>query len=550
VFTEYKTTLDYLQRRLTSHYKDSDAIQVLFGNMDPPTLRDDIKKAFNDPASLVRVLVATDAASEGLNLQETARYLLHFDVPWNPSRLEQRNGRLDRHGQARDVFVFHFASDNEADLRFLAYVVQKVDAIREDLGSVGEVFDAAFQRRFIEARDETEVRESLERTVEATKGRADLPRDANTGIDHDPEGEYERLKALAAELDLNPDTLRTTLDVALRIGSPVPNAIDGPENDGRYRLKTGLPSEWQAIVDTTVRIPEKSGRLGPLPAVVFDPAFFIDVRSGRPVFRPRRDTALLHLGHPLFQRALASFARSRFAGARAGASRWTVRRGDVASGASGVVLLTVEELAVNELRESFHHWVRTVCLPIRNGGLDKPLPHATGEMLTRSSEPAEAIDRRAARELWMEVSREIRDVIRNLALDLESRIVEALKIEQRQAVSREEGRFKSRQGELSTLIEEQSLAKLEAEIRELEIERRQGQLFDEEARLADLISSQKEKEEELQRRRTHYELLRQQLSRERVRVMEHLLPHRYALRGHVQVFPVAVEVRMPRREAR
>ena len=99
---------------------------------------------------------------------------------------------------------------------------------------------------------------------------------------------------------------------------------------------------------------------------------------------------------------------------------------------------------------------------------------------------------------------------------------------------------------MSTLIEEQSLAKLETEIRELEIERRRGQLFDEEARLAELVSSQKGKEEELQRRRTHYELLRQQLSRERARVMEHLLPHRYALRGHVQVFPVAVEIRLPR----
>ena len=62
------------------------------------TERESVKDAFNDPGARVRILVATDAASEGLNLHRTARYLLHYDCPWNPSRLEQRNGRLDRYG--------------------------------------------------------------------------------------------------------------------------------------------------------------------------------------------------------------------------------------------------------------------------------------------------------------------------------------------------------------------------------------------------------------------------------------------------------------------
>ena len=75
--------------------------------------RDLVKNAFNDPTHSVRVLVATDAAAEGFdNLQGTARYLLHFDCPWNPSRLEQRNGRLDLHGQARDVTIHHFVSNH------------------------------------------------------------------------------------------------------------------------------------------------------------------------------------------------------------------------------------------------------------------------------------------------------------------------------------------------------------------------------------------------------------------------------------------------------
>jgi len=121
VFTEYKTTLDYLIRRLRECYP-AERILTLFGGMDEIE-RDLVKQAFNDPAHPAWILLATDAAAEGLNLQRTARYVMHYDCPWNPSRLEQRNGRLDRHGQARDVSVYHFVSDQDQDLRFLSYVI-------------------------------------------------------------------------------------------------------------------------------------------------------------------------------------------------------------------------------------------------------------------------------------------------------------------------------------------------------------------------------------------------------------------------------------------
>ena len=68
-------------------------------------------------------------------LHRTAHYLLHYDCPWNPSRLEQRNGRIDRYGQGRDVIVHHFVSDAQPDLRFLDHVIRKAYEIREDLGS-------------------------------------------------------------------------------------------------------------------------------------------------------------------------------------------------------------------------------------------------------------------------------------------------------------------------------------------------------------------------------------------------------------------------------
>jgi SNF2 family DNA or RNA helicase len=170
VFTEYKTTLDYLSQRLAAEFGDSGAIIQLYGGMHDDD-RERIKLSFNDPTSPVQILLATDAASEGLNLQHTARLLMHFEIPWNPSRLEQRNGRIDRHGQARDVTIYHFASDDDADLAFVARVLQKVNEIREDLGSVGELFDAAFQRRMLELNEDKDVLNDLEREI-STRQRA------------------------------------------------------------------------------------------------------------------------------------------------------------------------------------------------------------------------------------------------------------------------------------------------------------------------------------------------------------------------------------------
>ena len=145
----------------------------------------------------VEPVAAGSAAAEGLNLQSTARYLLHFDCPWNPSRLEQRNGRLDRHGQARDVTVHYFVSDQDQDLAFLAHVVRKANEIREDLGSANELFEDAAHRRFIEGESASAVQADLNRRIVEVSGRAPFEADDTTtlGVTAD-----RRLQALAAEL--------------------------------------------------------------------------------------------------------------------------------------------------------------------------------------------------------------------------------------------------------------------------------------------------------------------------------------------------------------
>lgn len=545
VFTEYKTTLDYLERRLTERYGGDGAIRTLFGGMSGED-RETIKAAFNDPDDAVRILVATDAASEGLNLQQTARLLLHFDVPWNPARLDQRNGRLDRHGQARDVKVFHFVSGDDADLDFLGYVVGKVEQIREDLGSMGDVFDQAFQRRFLEDEDAAKLRRALEEASARAGNRVDLPRDAATATgDATGAAEAERQRALRAVLDLSAATLRDTLDAAMGLGVGRPR-LEPADARGRCHLRHPLAPDWADLIDETLRPRTAGGAPGALPALLFDPRGLVEHQpgSGRPVFRPRRDTALLHLAHPLVERMLARFARERYPGVGT-ATRWTARRGPVPAGADALVLLTVEELAVNALRETFHHWVRTLRLPVRGGTLGPALAEAPAGLDAVDAGPPSPADIAAAVAVWDEVERAVREHLKArreaLTAELRDALEAAGRAERRDALAR----FQSRQGELSALIEGQTVERLERELKAIESQRAQLPLWGEAGYLQELTRSAQAREDEIERRRRHGAELREQLDRERDRVLGHLLPRRHRLHGDAQVFPVAVEIRLP-----
>ena len=551
VFTEYKTTLDYLERRLRAEFKDhQETIRVLFGGEDCD--REAIKKAFNDPDDPIRVLLATDATSEGMNLRETARLLLHFDVPWNPARLEQRNGRLDRHGQARDVTVFHFVSDDDADLKFLAHVVGKVHAIREDLGSMGEIFDAAFQMRFVDQKDPDHIRLDLDAAINRAKGRAQIPTKAPVGLGVD---DAERLAEFCRHIDFSPETLRNTLDVALGVNFERPR-LEGPDAKGRFRLRHPLPPQWKDVIDESLRIDggragsgltagTATTRLGALPALIFDPRHFVQFFGGRPVFRPLKDTVLLHLGHPLFRQALNIFARARFPGGSQGAqaSRWTVRFGKVPDRADALLLLTVEELAVNELREPVHHWIRTLRVPVRSGAIAEALPYLppSDESCSTSAFDGKALGRASA--IWLEVEQEVKDLLKGIAKETSGKIEKHLTSSAKAALAEERDKFRHRIREVEQAMRETTIQKLERERDRLLAMMRQEALFAEfQRQMEDELHNL---EDELSRRRNQYEELLGQLREEQSRVLDRLLPRRYRLRGDAQVYPLAVEIRLP-----
>lgn len=142
VFTEFRTTQEYLERVIEDALcPEAGRVQVLHSQVDRRT-RVRLLDSFRDPGSCVRLLLATDIASEGLNLQSACHQVFNFDIPWNPARMEQRAGRVDRYGQTAPVSIFHFETLEGLDLGLRHRVAGKLDVMAEDLGPVRPLLGA------------------------------------------------------------------------------------------------------------------------------------------------------------------------------------------------------------------------------------------------------------------------------------------------------------------------------------------------------------------------------------------------------------------------
>ena len=148
IFTEFKDTLDYLVERLKSWGFRVGTIHggMRPGSLDEPGSRLHAEQQFRD--GHIQVLVATEAAGEGINLQ-CCHILFNYDIPWNPNRLEQRMGRIHRYGQRFDCLIFNFVATNTIEGRVLQRLLVKLQEIRDALDDdavfnvVGEVLPAA-----------------------------------------------------------------------------------------------------------------------------------------------------------------------------------------------------------------------------------------------------------------------------------------------------------------------------------------------------------------------------------------------------------------------
>jgi superfamily II DNA or RNA helicase len=316
IFTEYRDTQKWLvDLLLTNGFggDGGDRIATLYGGMDTDT-RERTKAEFqaHPSRSPVRILVATDAASEGISLQRHCWRMLHWEIPWNPSRLEQRNGRVDRHGQPHaHVEIRHFVPEGWEDdrsgfateLGFLSLVAHKVEQVRDDLGSVGSVLadqvgDAMLGRRSSvddDAIDRARAKPGTKVLQVERKLREGLARC------------HERLQESIDELGLTPERVQRVVDTALEVAHQ-PRLIE-TDVPGEFRLPA-LGGSWQRTSEGMVD--RLSGDELPF---TFDTV----LAAGRD------DIAFCHLGHRLVSQSLRLLRAEVWSSGAGSLSRVTAR---------------------------------------------------------------------------------------------------------------------------------------------------------------------------------------------------------------------------------
>lgn len=298
IFTEYRATQTWLVNILTAQGYAGDRLMTIYGGMDEDK-RERVKAAFqaNPEESDVRVLVATDAASEGIDLQNHCDLMVHMEVPWNPNRLEQRIGRIDRHGQpSKKVSIFHFVGkgyearakkgtkpgDLEGDLEFLMRAANKVNSIREDLGRVGPVIAKQVEEAMLGKRNELNTVDA-EKEAEGVRKMLRIERDVRQKIDK----LHDQLIESRHHLQIDADNVAQVVEVGLELaGQPQLRAEPlGGTNDIVFWLQ-GLSGSWARCMDGLAH--PHTGHRRPI-------TFDHDVIEGRD------DVVLVHLEHRLAQ---------------------------------------------------------------------------------------------------------------------------------------------------------------------------------------------------------------------------------------------------------
>lgn len=136
IFTEHKDTLNYLVKRISDMLGNDNAVRTIYGGTNRDERRKIQEEFRNDPD--VIVLIATDAAGEGVNLQN-ANLMVNYDLPWNPNRLEQRFGRIHRIGQTEVCHLWNIVAAETREGEVFKKLFDKIEIEKEALG--GKVFD-------------------------------------------------------------------------------------------------------------------------------------------------------------------------------------------------------------------------------------------------------------------------------------------------------------------------------------------------------------------------------------------------------------------------
>lgn len=179
VFTEHRDTLFYLERQISSLLGRTNAIAMIHGNIGRDERRKEQERFLHDPE--VQVLLATDAAGEGINLQR-AHLMVNYDLPWNPNRLEQRFGRIHRIGQTEVCHLWNLVASETREGDVYRRLLEKLEEARKALG--GQVFDVMGRLQF-EGKPLRELLIEAIRYGDQPEVRARLTQSIENGVDKD-----------------------------------------------------------------------------------------------------------------------------------------------------------------------------------------------------------------------------------------------------------------------------------------------------------------------------------------------------------------------------
>ncbi|WP_344491235.1 DISARM system SNF2-like helicase DrmD [Glycomyces endophyticus] len=444
VFTEYRDTLHWLQDLLDSRGFGRDRVALLHGGMDIDE-REQIRLAFQaDPADHpVRVLLATDAAGEGIDLQNHCHRLVNYDIPFNPNKLEQRAGRIDRYGQRHSPEVYNFvpaptAGDSAflGEIEFLARVAAKVSQMQTDLGSVNPVLAEGLQRRLAGDTTVGDVETLAQQATARGKKAGEVKAAAN--VSEQVERLGEQYENSVDELHLHPERIRRVVDTALDLAhqmplKPRPTVYGVPATEFDVPVMTG---EWVRATKNLVAPFTPEGQEPHQRPVTFDPL----------VAQGRDDVVLAHLSHPLVDMS------SRLLRAAADSDRVDLHRVTAVVGPDDLEDMFVAAYAKYTVTGGGSTQLHQEIMAV-GGWLDARTGRFRRENLTRTGLILEAaLDKGTEAgpgtklrlsEHWPEVDRGLRDALARRTAERDESLQK--KLEQRVAEEQERIRFAYRQ---------------------------------------------------------------------------------------------------------
>lgn len=281
IFTERIETMRWLAEHLQQDFRlPTDAIQTLHGGMSDIDQQKIVEEFGRDEAP-VRILVASDVASEGINLHYLSHRMIHFDIPWSLMVFQQRNGRVDRYGQkvSPDIRYMVTRSVNEeirGDMRILQVLIRKENEANKNIGDVGalmNLYDQDAEEQLTYRAMEESSAEAFEEELTIDEGASledlfadlwgeapDVPASESSGTESGPETVEDR--TLMSDMDFLEGTIRLLAETRPYKVMPLQDA-EGLEirwtQDMQRRFRNVLPPEAAPAIDEWLMVsPDKS----------------------------------------------------------------------------------------------------------------------------------------------------------------------------------------------------------------------------------------------------------------------------------------------------